>query len=212
MTKTMWLKFVMLFLGVTIMSCIPSSEAGEPDGEKAPLVVFLVRHAEKVDHSRDAELSEEGYLRAEALAMTLADAEIGYVHSTDFIRTRKTASPFASLSGLELELYDPSDLNALAEEMKAKGGRHLVVGHSGTTPALVEILGGNPGPPIEEEHEYDRLYILTISKDSVSTVLLRYGQPCSSLPSSIKASSLLVPQNSGSAWKSSHTLGLPGLP
>lgn len=210
MANTMWLKVLMLFLGVIIVGCIPSSEGGKTDGEKDPLVVFLVRHAEKVDQSKDPDLSVDGYARANALALILADAELKEVHSSDYIRTRNTAAPVADLYGLEIELYDPRDLYELAGELKAEGGRHLVVGHSNTTPALVEILGGNPGPSIEEEHEYDRLYILTIRKDSVSTVLLRYGKPCSSLPSSIKASSLLVPQTSGSALKSSQTVGLPG--
>jgi phosphohistidine phosphatase SixA len=210
MVKKMWLKFLILAMGVIFNGCIPSSEGGKTDGENAPLVVFLVRHAEKVDHSRDPDLSEDGYRRADALALTLADAEIGYVHSSDYIRTRKTAAPVAGLFSLEVEIYDPSDLYTLSDELKAEGGRHLVVGHSNTTPALVEILGGDPGQAIEEEYEYDRLYILTIRKDTVSTVLLRYGKSYSSLPSSISASSLVVPQISASALKSSHTLGLPG--
>jgi len=161
--------------------------------------VFLVRHAEKVDHSKDADLSEDGYLRAEELACVLADAEIQRVFSTDFIRTRETAQPVAEMYGLELELYDKQDLYTLSDQLIKKGGRHLVVGHSNTTPMLVEIMGGEPGPAIEEENEYDRLYILTISKDEVQTVLLRYGRSCSSLPNKISASSLLVPQISGSA-------------
>ena len=35
-----------------------------------------------------------------------------------------------------------------------------MVGHSNTTPALVEALGGDPGSPIESL-EYDRLYMVT---------------------------------------------------
>jgi len=163
------------------------------------LQVYLVRHAEKVDQSRDPDLSGDGYLRAEELARTLADAKIEYLHSSDFIRTRLTAAPVAELFGLELELYDQNDLFSLADSLKAVGGRHLVVGHSTTTPELVELLGGDPGYPIEELKEYDRLYILTIVKGKVNTVLLRYGKPFSSLPSSIRASSLEVPQTSGSA-------------
>ena len=163
------------------------------------LQVYLVRHAEKVDQSKDPDLSGEGYLRAEELARTLADAKIEYVHSSDFIRTRETAAPVAELFGLEIELYDQNDLFSLADRLKATGGRHLVVGHSTTTPDLVELLGGEPGYPIEELIEYDRLYILTIRSGKVNTVLLRYGKPFSSLPSKISASSLVVPQTSGSA-------------
>lgn len=210
MEKLKRLSLLILTLGLFLGACTSPSGGGGAQEEENSLVVFLVRHAEKVDHSRDPDLSPEGYLRADALAMTLSDAEIEYVHSSDYIRTRKTASPVADMFGLEIELYDPSDLPALAARLIAKGGRHLVVGHSNTTPALVEIFGGAPGGAIEEESEYDRLYILTIGKEEVKTVLLRYGKSCSSLPNSISASSRLVPQTSGSALKSLQTLGLPG--
>ena len=177
MEKLKRLSLLILSLGLFLGACTSPSGGGEAQEEENSLVVFLVRHAEKVDHSRDPDLSPEGYLRADALAMTLSDAEIEYVHSSDYIRTRKTASPVADMLGLEIELYDPADLPALAASLKAKGGRHLVVGHSNTTPALVALLGGAPGVAIEEESEYDRLYILTIGKDEVKTILLRYGKP-----------------------------------
>jgi len=190
MATRVCLKLMILSMGVFLWGCTPASDH---------LVVFLVRHAEKVDQSRNPDLSEDGYLRAGELARTLADAGIERIHSTDFIRTRKTAEPVADLFGLEIELYDPGDLYSFSDSLKAMGGRHLVVGHSGTTPELVAILGGDPGTAIEENNEYDRLYILTISMDEVNTVLLRYGKPFSSLPSKISASSLVEPQISGSA-------------
>ena len=53
----------------------------------------------------------------------------------------------------------------------------FVVGHSNTTPALTELLGGDPGGPIEEKNEYDRLYIVSMSAEGrVSSTLLRFGE------------------------------------
>lgn len=201
MSKLKNLKFILFFMAVFLSGCMPSTKEGTKQEEQGPLVVFLVRHAEKDAESmeKDSQLTEEGYSRAAELARTLADAEIGYVHSSDYIRTRNTAAPVADLFGLEMELYATSDLHELADTIKARGGRHLVVGHSNTTPVMVEILGGKPGVPIVEATEYDRLYILTIINDEVNTVLLRYGKPCSSEAISMRASSLLVPQISGSA-------------
>jgi hypothetical protein len=46
---------------------------------------------------------------------------------------------------------------ALVEELRRTGGRHLVVGPSTTTPAMVELLGGEPTAPIHEQGEFDRL-------------------------------------------------------
>lgn len=149
---------------------------GAPSSGQQPVVVFLVRHAEKVDSSQDSKLSIAGKERAVALAAALRDAGIEYVHSTDFIRTKKTALPFATHRGLKVELYNGSDLPAFVKQLKNEGGRHLVVGHSNTTPKLVKLLGGEPGTKIQE-NEYDRLYIVTIDKDNVaSTVLIRFGK------------------------------------
>jgi broad specificity phosphatase PhoE len=192
---------LVLFMLLSPGGCTPSTHRPGTGAGLDPLVVFLVRHAEKAVESMeyDSQLTEEGYRRAAALARTLADAEIGYVHSSDFIRTRNTAAPVADFFDLELELYDTSLLHDLADTIRARGGRHLVVGHSNTTPILVEILGGEPGVPIVEQIEYDRLYILTIIHDEVNTLLLRYGESSSIAVSSSIASSLLVPQTSGSA-------------
>lgn len=138
-------------------------------------VVFLVRHAEKVDDSRDPELSEAGKARAQALARVLGSAGIERVLSTDYIRTRDTAAPVAEALGLEAELYDPRDLPGAASEILARGGRVLVVGHSNTTPAMVAALGGEQGLTMEDS-DYDHLYIVTVGKDGeATTVLIRFG-------------------------------------
>lgn len=179
--------------------CIPSTEGNGEGPLDEPLVVFLVRHAEKIDESADPALNRDGYKRAEELARVLSDAGIQFIHSSDFKRTRSTARPLANQLKLEIGIYDKWNLHALAEHVKLLGGRHLVVGHSNTTPALVEIFGGDPGSPIEEVYEYDRLYILSFDRYEVNTVLLRYGPSRSSAPSSNMASSLLVPQIPGSA-------------
>lgn len=194
---------ILFFLSLVFYmgGCYQSSNGSETGTRGDPLMVFLVRHAEKDIESMeiDSHLTDEGNIRAAELARTLADAEIGFIHSSDYIRTRNTAAPVADLFDLEIELYDTSLLHELADTMKARGGRHLVVGHSNTTPILVEILGGEPGVPIVEQNEYDRLYILTIINGEVNTVLLRYGEFFSSALSSNMASSRLVPQTSGSA-------------
>jgi phosphohistidine phosphatase SixA len=139
-------------------------------------VVFLVRHGEKADLGNDAALSAAGRARALALAESLRSANLEYVHSSDFIRTRDTAAPTAAQFGLEVDLYDPRDLPALARHLRRTGGRHLVVGHSNTTPPLVDLLGGHGGSAINEAGEFDRLYIVTVGMDGTTlSAMLRYG-------------------------------------
>ena len=143
----------------------------------APAVVYLVRHAERAeDGTSDPPISEEGQARARLVSRMLSDAGITRAHSTDYRRTRATAAPLAEAIAATVEHYDGSDLDGLAARLRAAGGRHLVVGHGNTTPALVTVLGGDPGAPVDES-EYDRLYILTLTGDGASTVLLRFGVP-----------------------------------
>ena len=137
-------------------------------------VVVLVRHAEKLDDSRDAELSETGRARAEVLAALLKDMKIDTIYSSDYIRTRDTARPLAEALGLELELYNPGDLEALATKLRAAEGRILIVGHSNTTPRLVGLIGGEPGTDIADD-EYDCLYIVVAGSGGPVTSLLRFS-------------------------------------
>ena len=163
---------------IVVLSLGCLSGAAAASAETKPLVVFLVRHAEKVDASRDPELSSQGKRRAEQLAKVLRDAQIEFIHSSPYKRTRNTAQPIAHRLDLKVALYDPRNLSALVEKLKSVGGRHLVVGHSNTTPAAAKLLGGEPGEPIHEPSEYDRLYCLTINASGkTTTLLLRYGDP-----------------------------------
>lgn len=142
-----------------------------------PVVVYLVRHAERGEDTRgDPPITAEGQERARLLASILRDAGITHVHTTDYRRTRDTARPLANAAGLSLETYEADDLASFADLLRATPGRHLVVGHSDTTPELVALLGGDPGPPIADP-EYDRLYVLVLANGRTTTLLLRYGRP-----------------------------------
>lgn len=141
----------------------------------AETVVVLVRHGEKVDDSVDARLSDQGQARARALAAILRDAGIDAVYSTDFTRTRETARPTAEMVSKPIEIYNTDDLEGFAKRLRDRGGRALVVGHSNTTPEVVRLLGGDPGPPIGEA-EYDRLYLLVLSPSGeTTTTILRFS-------------------------------------
>lgn len=165
------------FIAGVLIIMLPVGCAHSPDEmSSADVTVYLVRHAEKVLDVSDPPLTAEGAQRAGELAAVLADAGLTHVHSTDTLRTRTTAAPAASVSRLDVLIYDPSDLPGFADQIKRIPGVHLVVGHSNTTPRLVEALGGAPGTDINEAAEYDRLYVLEISRSAVkSSELQRYG-------------------------------------
>lgn len=160
-----------IFTALALMALIACSQtAPKPDA------IFLVRHAEKTTEKTDPGLTEAGKARAVALAERLVDEGITHIHSSDYIRTRDTAAPLAERLGLDVEIYNAGDLPGIAKKLKAMPGRHLVVGHSNTTPQLTELLGGDGGTPIVEATEYDRLYVVTMEAgEPVKSYLTRFG-------------------------------------
>jgi len=171
----LFLSLFIIFIAALVLAPQPVSRAQE---EGAVTTIFLVRHAEKVqDGTADPALTQEGRERAIALADLLEDAGITAIHSTDYQRTRDTIVPLAERLELPFTVYDPRNLAVKAELLKRLPGRHVVSGHSNTTPELVRLLGGDPGPPFVEAGENDRLYILTLFPDNrVETLILRFGK------------------------------------
>ncbi len=144
--------------------------------------VILVRHAEKVRDGggRDPDLTAQGYARATELVRVLSDMNIAAVHSTPFIRTRETARPVAEHFGLEIIETMPtgSFIDGMARTIKEnhRGEVVLVVGHSNTTPSLVNGLIGTSIPQIDDDR-FDDLFVVTINSDDTgSFVRLKYGE------------------------------------
>jgi len=170
MRRTTTLRFAALLFWLPLL--VPPTPAAAQDDAT---VVYLVRHAERAeDGTDDPAISPEGWARAGLLGEMLRDAGVTRIHTTDYRRTRMTGTPLAMITGLDMDEYDPRDLEGFAERLRGMPGRHLVLGHSDTTPDLVVALGGDPGSPIEET-EYDRLYVVTLTARGASTVLLRFG-------------------------------------
>lgn len=148
----------------------------QPHNLRQPLTVICVRHAEKVDGSTDAKLSSVGEQRAQELSRVLQDVELAGVHSTDFSRTRATATPTAKAKGLKVTIYDRYKPDVLVEKLLKHGGKHLVIGHSSSIPLLIKRLGGRFGKRIAVASEFDRMYVIQIDGNHRDTILLRYGK------------------------------------
>ncbi len=133
--------------------------------------IFLVRHAEKRDAGADPALSDIGKARAQMLAAVLTSVKLTHVYTTNYKRTRDTATPVAQSQGLKIEFYDPVKLQVFAATLLQQKGTNLVVGHSNTTPALAELLSGQPFEKIDEA-VYDRVYLFSVYKGSVVSQLV----------------------------------------
>ena len=141
---------------------------------RAQPTIFVVRHAEKADASKDPDLSEAGRERAEALTKMLRDAEITAIYTTEFKRTRKTAAPLAKALGIVPTSLPAKDIATLVEKLRAANGNTLVVAHGNTIPDLVKTLGLS-NPINIPENDYDEIFMITLT-DKPQLTRLHY--PC----------------------------------
>jgi broad specificity phosphatase PhoE len=124
--------------------------------------IFIVRHAEKADASKDPDLSEAGRTRAEDLAKILRDARITAIYTTEFKRTQETAAPLAKAVGIVPSSLPAKDIDALAEKLRAAKGNTFVVAHGNTIPDLIKMLGIPESINIAE-NDYDNLFVVTLT-------------------------------------------------
>jgi broad specificity phosphatase PhoE len=129
----------------------------------AQTTIFIVRHAEKADATKDTDLSEAGRARAEALAKMLRDANISTIYTTEFKRTQETAAPLARALGVNPTNLAAKDTAALAEKLRTTHGNALVVGHGNTIPDLIKAL--EITEPINvAENDYDNLFVVVLAE------------------------------------------------
>ena len=127
----------------------------------AQSTIFVVRHAEKADATKDPDLSEAGRGRAEALAKALRDANITAIYATEFKRTQQTAAPLAKALGITVTVLPAHDSAALIAKLRALKGNALVVGNGDTIPNLIKALGVSE--PINiAENDYDNLFVVVL--------------------------------------------------
>lgn len=172
-------KFLMSLLGVGLLSGLSLHL------QASDYTLFLTRHAEKLpatEDNADPGLSEKGKQRAQSFVTLLESQPIVSVYSTDYLRTRQTATPMAEALTVNLQIYPANSPAALVNLLQSKRENAFIVGHSNTIPRLVSLLGGVAEDDISEE-EYDRLYQLDINTDGkVTTQLIRWHLPDDTQP------------------------------
>jgi len=126
---------------------------------------YIVRHAEKATQeanmTSDVPLTDKGSQRAQALKEMLRDKKIGYIFSTNTIRTKSTAQPTADEFQLKIEIYGSRPDSAFISLLKSKNKNTLVVGHSNTVDDIVNMLCGEKKVAGDlPDSEYDNLFIV----------------------------------------------------
>ncbi|MCV2886436.1 histidine phosphatase family protein [Aestuariibacter sp. AA17] len=134
----------------------------------AEYTLYLTRHYDKQHDVPNPSLTQVGQMRAQNLVAFLKDHQIETLYSTDYNRTQQTIAPYAKAVALDVNVYDPRNLEAFAQTLLTQQQSAVVVGHSNTTPQLVKALGGVAQPIAETE--FGDLFILTFSDDTNTLV------------------------------------------
>lgn len=160
-------------LVVAVLACAAIAIGPGVAAVTAQEVVFLVRHAERLDSSDDSPLSAEGRERAARLAQMLRDAHITAIYVTQFQRTAQTAQPLADLLKLPLMKMPAADPRALVTRLRGSDAhtRALVVSHSDRLPSLLRDLGGTEvSIPAAE---YDDLFVVVPGDRPSTSIVMR---------------------------------------
>jgi 2,3-bisphosphoglycerate-dependent phosphoglycerate mutase len=162
-------KFIAAFVFVLMASACDTSQ------NDSITTFYLIRHAEK-DRSEgvgnDPELTEAGHNRAERWAEVFGLEPLDAVYSTDYKRTRQTAEPSAQANALDLQFYDPNTLNTEALIAQHNGQRVLIVGHSNTTPFIVNKFLGEERFEWIDDAVNGNLYVVTIVGETIGVQIL----------------------------------------
>ncbi|GAB3932791.1 phosphoglycerate mutase family protein [Mucilaginibacter myungsuensis] len=140
--------------------------------------IFIVRHAEKAAAmASDPDLTAVGALRATELLKALKKERVTVIYTTDTKRTRQTIKPVADRFVIAPEVYDPSNLKALADKvlLNNKGKNVLIVGHSNTILPTLAAFGSEQPFSAMTDDDYDMLFKLVIKDGKTELTISRYG-------------------------------------
>ncbi|MEZ4779284.1 MAG: phosphoglycerate mutase family protein [Flavobacteriaceae bacterium] len=156
---------------IVFSSCKNESKEKESLPIDAVTTYYLIRHAEK-DRSDSTNtnpaLTERGIERAKLWASYFDSIPLDKLYATKYIRTQQTAQFISKNKNLPIETYDPNTLVSEEFKKETKGQRILIVGHSNTTPMLVNhLLEAGTFEDIPDD-DNSRLYIVQIKKEKKS--------------------------------------------
>ena len=166
------IKTIVLLLAVfaLVEACKESGKIYVSEKENTS-VYYFIRHAEK-DRSdstnKNPSLTIQGLERANKWALFFKDKNIAAVYSTNYKRTQQTALPIAKEQNLEIISYTAKEL--ISEKFIAdnKGKNIVIVGHSNTTPELVNSLLGEKKYEDIADRENNNVFVVTLTKNKTT--------------------------------------------
>ena len=166
------IKTIVLLIAVLtlVVSCKESGKINVAEKENTS-VYYFIRHAEK-DRSdptnKNPSLTIQGLERANKWAVFFKDKNIAAVYSTNYIRTQQTALPIAKEQNIEIINYTTKELISEKFIANNKGKNIVIVGHSNTTPELVNSLLGERKYKDIADSENNNLFVVTLNKNKTT--------------------------------------------
>jgi broad specificity phosphatase PhoE len=143
--------------------------------DQETFTIYLIRHSEKdlvSENPSDPPLTKCGIKRTDYLRSFFEDIDIESVYSTNYIRTKNTAMPIASLKKTRIQYYESDYPKVFSQFLLDSKQNSLVVGHSNTIPILAGLLSEEDVAPIDEK-TYNRIYKIVISKGKRKLFMLK---------------------------------------
>lgn len=153
-----------LLLLVTLLSIYACKNNTETASQEKS-VYYFIRHAEKdTSNPEDTnpELTYYGEERAKGWAKYFDSIPLDKIYSTTYKRTMETALPIAAKKFMKLETYKPDELINPNFFLMTKGKQVLIVGHSNTTPFLVNTLLEEDQYANMPDDDFSTLYKVTL--------------------------------------------------
>ncbi len=145
---------------------------------------IIVRHAEKDTTFADAKmmasdppLNSIGERRALSLVDKFKGLKINQIYTTNYKRTKATASPIAKARNLNVAIYDPRKLDTFATQLlssEKSGNTILIVGHSNSSPKLVNLLIKKDQFKDLDESIYNTYWIVTSKNGKMKATMMKY--------------------------------------
>jgi len=144
----------------------------ENTAKKNPTTIYIIRHAEKENDTKNTDLSSEGFERAENWKKYFEDITIDTFYSSGFQRARHTCQPMAFSRGKDVSIYKNHLMDLKNVIQNHRGETVLIVGHSNRIPKFINKLLGQEKYPEISEPEFGNLYIIKELDNEISTELL----------------------------------------
>ena len=142
-------------------------------GQSTTTTYYFIRHGEKVDNSKNPDLSKNGLERAKMWNELFSATKLDAIYSTDYKRTIQTIEPTANNQPIHIVKYDPKTINTESFKKDNLGKKVLIVGHSNTIPNFVNAMINQSIYSEIDDSTFGNLFIVTIIDDNISHQLLK---------------------------------------